>query len=690
MSTNYVRILRSRWKAIIALCLIGIAAGWVTAPRKTSDRQYRIFAATHILLADTSASQPGTGAAAAARTLEPTALLLTVGEVPARAAATLGTDVDKLVPAVLTRTDPVAGTIRITVADPDGAGAARVADTLASELLATLDRRAKERHKAELDEANAQLTAARRDLDALPLEPPRTSTTPADPAAQALRDSVLRRFETASARVADLQMQPPPTSGFVSIQSAKPFPVDRRDVQAARRQAAQGQSATRSAGSAQTQTLRTLPPETQQVDSGPGRIRRAVLGGVVGMALGLAFALLRERLDARVRDRRDVQKAFALPVVAEVPRLSRRRRRRPSIALGDKRQAAAAEAYRLLRTVLLRSDLPVLAQQTVANTVGEASGNGQTVVPHSPKAILVVSAGAREGRTTVVANLAAAIAEAGRTVVVVDVDGQRAPVSQLLGTKSGAGGEDAAQGVEPTSNGLVEGAHRATRLPGVRLVVDGSATASLATTASALVARARDGADVVLVDAPPLLASNRASDILPLVDGVLVVSFVDRTSMSTAGRAAERLELLRAPVLGVVLLNASVPRTGYMRERAVPPAAVVAPVAPPRQEALTPEDEAPPAAAGAGAVPASTMGMTTPMPEPPAANLSPPEQPAGGGDEVPELVRAASSNGSSGSDESTEGRGEGGGGKEAPRPKKRASVTKAAARRTASRPANSE
>jgi Mrp family chromosome partitioning ATPase len=77
---------------------------------------------------------------------------------------------------------------------------------------------------------------------------------------------------------------------------------------------------------------------------------------------------------------------------------------------------------------------------------------------------------------------------------------------------------------------------------------------------------ARALADVVILDTAPLLAEGDVANLLPAVDGVLVVARAGKTTHQMAGRAHEFLDRLAAPVLGVVLTRAeesAVPRRYY-------------------------------------------------------------------------------------------------------------------------------
>ncbi|GAA2523168.1 P-loop NTPase [Winogradskya humida] len=137
------------------------------------------------------------------------------------------------------------------------------------------------------------------------------------------------------------------------------------------------------------------------------------LGLVIGLLLGVGTALLRDRLSDRLRGRDDLAKLLGSPVLATIPRERRWRRgdRTKPVLLRDP-SSPAAEAFRYLRSRLR----PVLQDSTT---------------------ILVTSADGREGRTTTAANLAVALAQAGRSVILVDADLRHPCVATAFGVTSG-------------------------------------------------------------------------------------------------------------------------------------------------------------------------------------------------------------------------------------------------------------
>jgi len=275
--------------------------------------------------------------------------------------------------------------------------------------------------------------------------------------------------------------------------------------------------------------------------------------------------------------------AIDLPVIAEIPPLSRRQQRETDVLAFSAPRSRSAEAYRVLRSAIDYAD---------------STDSGR----RGAQVVLVTSPGPSEGKTTTVANLAVVLAEADKDVLVVNCDFRRPRLTDYLG------GEDRAQHVNLTS------------VPGVHLITHVLPEDSQPTPADVLAAqrrvieRARDRFDVVLLDTAPLLTTNDATDVLEAADQVVMVFGAGRTTREAADRAGELLERRGASILGAVLIGArDVPNAreyyyegddSYLvkprRKKTAPePAAAVRPplpATPPRPATATPSETVPEAA----------------------------------------------------------------------------------------------
>jgi receptor protein-tyrosine kinase len=247
---------------------------------------------------------------------------------------------------------------------------------------------------------------------------------------------------------------------------------------------------------------------------------------IVGLLLGAAAALVRARLDRSVRDGDEVSRLVGAPMLGVVPR---------DPGLGEShvmdRQSTSgsAEAFRQLRT------------------------NLQFISPdRPPRTIMVSSALPGEGKTTLAVNLAVALAEAGRQVVLVEADLRRPRVTRYLGLVGGVGLTNILSGsatldevVQPYGDHFtVIGAGPTPPNPGELLASD---------LMSSFLDELKEKNDVVLLDAPPVLPVADASSLAVIVDGTVLSVRYGATTRDQVQQAAVTLQRVGGRTLGVVL-----------------------------------------------------------------------------------------------------------------------------------------
>jgi capsular exopolysaccharide synthesis family protein len=266
---------------------------------------------------------------------------------------------------------------------------------------------------------------------------------------------------------------------------------------------------------------RATPPTVPVVDA---RLRAVALFLMGGLGIGLALAILLDRMDARIRYTSDVTDALGLEILGTVPVLG-------AEAKGSKEAARnAIEAFRDLRVNL-----------------EFAYGAGK------PLALTLTSPDQSEGKSTVTTNLAIGFAAAGRKTLVIDGDTRKGDLHRMLDVQRRPGLTDFLR----SDVGLPD-VVQATRYSRVDLIASGSrsqsspellATGKLGDLLSGLWKRY----DVILVDSPPLGAGSDAL-ILATLTGQL--GLVLRTGQTNIGYAQAKLSTLdRLPVrlLGVIL-----------------------------------------------------------------------------------------------------------------------------------------
>jgi succinoglycan biosynthesis transport protein ExoP len=279
-------------------------------------------------------------------------------------------------------------------------------------------------------------------------------------------------------------------------------------------------------------------------------------GAGIGLLLGLLLALLRGRLDRTVRTGDDVRTATGLELIGSVFDTTRRRKQ-PTTMLVPEDQSPTAESYRTIRLALRHASR------------------------HSaPGVIVVTSALAGEGKSTVATNLAVSLARTGSLVTLVDGNLRRPRVARYLSldedapglTDVLAGRAEAQEGIQRWGDGNLS-VLAAGPMPPDPAEVLGSAEMR------ALLDTLRATEDVVVIDAPPLLPVVDAAILSSHADGCLVVAAFGRTKREQLTEAASRLARVDATPLGVVLTRVPLAPTGS------PPGASVYPTDPDRRRA---------------------------------------------------------------------------------------------------------
>ena len=181
---------------------------------------------------------------------------------------------------------------------------------------------------------------------------------------------------------------------------------------------------------------------------------------------------------------------------------------------------------------------------------------------HPSRSILLAGVEVDSERPLVAANLATVLAAAGDTTLLIDADLRRPAQHTIFGVPNDDGvalflrGRAAALPV------------RATAVSGLSLLPSGPTPPDPAELLASdrfriLLALARETAEYVIVDAPPVTAVADALAVAAAVDGVLLLVRAGRTRRSVAQRAKEQLLRVGANLLGVVLTDAKLGRGEY-------------------------------------------------------------------------------------------------------------------------------
>jgi capsular exopolysaccharide synthesis family protein len=257
----------------------------------------------------------------------------------------------------------------------------------------------------------------------------------------------------------------------------------------------------------------------------PNKPLNIVLGVIIGLVVGVGLAFFIEYLDTSVKTIDDVERALQSPVLGVIPQ-------NVGELLVEGAESPHAEAYRVLRTNLLFS-----RKDDKLNTIA------------------VVSAGAGEGKTTTVLNLATVFAQSNQRVIVVDSDlrrpslHKRLRVSNALGLTNFLLKQNALEEVIQTTNLASLDFLPSGKLPSSSLGILSSAQMK------DLISELKQRYDYVFFDSPPIMGVSDASILASEVDMTLQVIQYRRYPQPMNIRAKQLIEKVGGNLIGIVLNN---------------------------------------------------------------------------------------------------------------------------------------
>ena len=462
------------------------------------------------------------------------AFLLQSSDVQGQIATAMDIPVETLRGLISAQAQPEVSAIDVTAIAIDPEFAVKLADTSAKVLMDSSNsesaRQSKEAQDAVIAKMDA-LTAQRADLENQIARSPSQSAL-----LKAELDSVVNQYRVTYEQFQALSNASQQTSSFTVFQPATAVQINSRafgvryDYNMNTRGAITG---------ATTAPRLTFSETDLTVVSGASRATRIIIGGLVGLILGFATAFTLEVWDDRIRRRDNLEAVTGLPVVVEVPAFSRAERQELSIISVDAPRSRSAELYRTVRTsVLFAIEAEALARQAASESLGEP------FVSRTP-VILVTSPSPGEGKTTTTSNVAAVFAAAGARTLVVDCDYRKPSIGKYLAP---------IPDLEHPDNPQMTRAENLWFIPAPR---SAASPAVVIEELGAIIERWRDEFDIVLLDTPPMLTTNDATDLLASADQTLLVIRSGQTRSVAAERVSGLLARFGAPVIGTIFNGCS-------------------------------------------------------------------------------------------------------------------------------------
>jgi capsular exopolysaccharide synthesis family protein len=267
------------------------------------------------------------------------------------------------------------------------------------------------------------------------------------------------------------------------------------------------------------------PAEENKKPVRPNKPLNIALGIIIGLVVGVGLAFFIEYLDTSVKTIDDVERTLQAPVLGVIPQ-------NVGYLLEEGAESPHAEAYRVLRTNLLFS-----RKDDKLNTIA------------------VVSAGAGEGKSTTVFNLATVFAQSGQRVLMVDSDLRRPTLHKLLNISNSLGLTNYL-----LKQNTLEEVIQTTGLAALDFLASGKLpSSSLGILSSAqmkeLISELKQRYDFVFFDSPPIMGVSDASILASEVDMTLQVIQYRRYPQPMNIRAKQLIEKVGGNLIGIVLNN---------------------------------------------------------------------------------------------------------------------------------------
>ena len=271
----------------------------------------------------------------------------------------------------------------------------------------------------------------------------------------------------------------------------------------------------------------------------PQPLRNLGLAVVLGLLLGLGIAVLREMLDTTVKGNDDIAAATDAPILGGILFDSEAPKQPLISALST--HSPRVEAFRILRTNLQFVD-----------------------VDEHKKVFVVTSSVPGEGKTTTASNTALALQDAGQRTLLIDADMRRPQLAKLFSLEGSVGLTSVLLGRIDLAEAIqVHGESGLEVLTSGRLPPN-PAELLQSQSMHQLLEEARQGYDVIVIDAPPLLPVTDAALLAVQADGAVVVVRQGKTTRDQFATSMQRLRAVGARPLGITLnMVAARGRRGY-------------------------------------------------------------------------------------------------------------------------------
>ncbi len=288
------------------------------------------------------------------------------------------------------------------------------------------------------------------------------------------------------------------------------------------------------------------PAEFPITPSKPNKLLNISLGSVIGLVGGVGLAFLFENLfGSRLYSSKQIEAVTELNTIGKIPTIEKKRMVGFKRKKGERYFFPFNEAFRRLHVQILIQ-------------------NSRLPSRYSNKIFMITSSEPSEGKSTITANLAIAIAQSGKNVIIIDCDLHIPKQHKIFGLSNTIGLSNILSDKESDKSGTVQ----KTKYNGLFVITSGPMSKSNTKLLGSekmteLIQSLENDFDIILLDTPAFLAVADSAQLAPIVDGVVLVVRRNYIREDALREACRQLKDINARVVGLVVNEAERNGTYY-------------------------------------------------------------------------------------------------------------------------------
>ena len=288
------------------------------------------------------------------------------------------------------------------------------------------------------------------------------------------------------------------------------------------------------AGDLQSTVARVVDPaNVPNIAYAPKKVQIVSIAAAVALLIGVMLSLLLDRISNTINTAAEIETRLGLPMLGYLQKMAGfgKKNMHSELAFINDSTSLFSESIRTIRTSVLMSALD-----------------------SAKKVIVVTSSVPSEGKTTVCFNLACALAQVNKSVLLIDGDLRRPKIGRLVGRAKGAPGlSNMVSGVAPISDCLIKHEKGGFHVLTAGFVPPNPLELLSSAKFADVMDKLKEVFDVILIDSPPVGLVSDSLVLTQVANEVIYVVKADSTPYQLARAGIRRLAMAQAPVLGVVL-----------------------------------------------------------------------------------------------------------------------------------------